>query len=309
MRRVRQIYSSEQSVHALMSNETESKSERQTHICLPLGTVRVRKRLQQTMQRVRQSTHGGPQRHPRKEEARRRRGSVEVTAVGAGDAEERGRQRSSGRQRSDEQSEGEGALLPLLVLVVFSLLQGWRGRAGGAGSGGRGSLSAWGRGSLSAWGRAVVAASISGRGRRGPHDELTTEDRLPQRRRLRRRSRVCGGAGEAGASSSPADPGDREPLSLLSLLVVADGPTAASLFGRAGSSCSSTASPSAAHPNPHPGNSFRPPPAPGTGKQSCPCNILEFACLQKCGISKKLDLNLSAHEIIKDVFLFPFPSS
>jgi hypothetical protein len=47
-----------------------------------------------------------------------------------------------------------------------------------------------------------------------------TEDRLSERRLLRWRSR------EAEA------PGDREPPSLLSLLVVADGPAAASLFGR-----------------------------------------------------------------------------
>jgi hypothetical protein len=39
------------------------------------------------------------------------------------------------------------------------------------------------------------------------------------------------------------------------------------------------------------------------------CNILEIGVNVKFGMSKKLDLNLSAHEVIKDVFLFPFPSS
>jgi hypothetical protein len=39
------------------------------------------------------------------------------------------------------------------------------------------------------------------------------------------------------------------------------------------------------------------------------CNILEIGVIVKYGISKKLDLNLSAHEIIKDVFQFPFPDS
>jgi hypothetical protein len=61
----------------------------------------------------------------------------------------------------------------------------------------------------------------------------------------------AGGAGEAGASSSPADAGDREPPSLLSLLIVADGPAAASLFGHAGSSHSSTTSPCALGSNSH----------------------------------------------------------